>query len=49
MKENTAFISGPSKENEQHILKDPIPLAEGFNDSVRERAAECLIGLYTVL
>ena len=49
VKENTAFISGPSKENEQHILKDPIPLAEGFNDSVRERAAECLIGLYTVL
>ena len=29
--------------------KDPMPLGKGFNDSVRERAAGCLIGLYAVL
>ena len=29
--------------------KDPMPLGEGFNDSVRERAAGCLVGLYIVV
>ena len=43
------LFQGQARRMSNTYSKDPMPLGEGFNDSVRERAAGCLVGLYTVL